>query len=805
MDYYSDKNSKYYYSNETPIIENSESNFNILEWVFKFLRYWYLFVIALVIAFGLAYLKNRSWMPQYYTEAKVLIESSSADNAYGFMQGFGAGMDYMNTNNQLLILGSYDLINRTVQNLSFGVDFYTRGHFRTHSLYGREPIAINLQYADAQLYGREFRFIPIDNNNFEIVFEDEFSKELFPDFKIRGQYGVPFENFLMFATIDKLYLPTENIEFLFRFRDFYSLEEEFASRLQLSYIGEMSSVISVSLTGNVVARDRDFINALCEEFLEANLEEKNEEATRTINFINEQLAYIFDSLQTSENRLRQYRRQNNMVDINAYASSVLSKLSALDAQRSELTLKEAYFDELAEYLKESVSVERLVAPSSIGVSDPVLLDLVSKFNELQQKRGDLGEKNPQYERYSKRMDEVRSTMLEVLENVRKIHRMERDAFEKEYMAVMSDLQDLPEKELMMINFERAYKINDNYYTFLLQKQSEAQIRKASNVPDNKILQKARVRHSPVNGGDKMKIYLFFVVIGLLIPAAYIILKELLNTTIRDERDVVKLTNIPVLGTIRHVDESGAKVQTVEKPKSLFTEGFRLIRSRVEFISKRKTDISVLITSAESGDGKTHFAINLSGVYSLVSDKVVLIDMDVRNPKLSQKLGYKNAKGLVHVLIGEATLDEVLIKDDKELGFHFLPAGIVPPNPAELVGSEEMMKLLEELKQRYDYRIIDTSPLGLVSDAYALTGVTDVNLLITRVFKSDKLFFKNFIEQVQQDNVNNPYIVLNDLQVSKNGKYGYGKYGYGKYGYGKYGYGNTHYYHQQSAKYYTEDK
>ena len=805
MDYYSDKNSKYYYSNETPIIENSESNFNILEWVFKFLRYWYLFVIALVIAFGLAYLKNRSWMPQYYTEAKVLIESSSADNAYGFMQGFGAGMDYMNTNNQLLILGSYDLINRTVQNLSFGVDFYTRGHFRTHSLYGREPIAINIQYADAQLYGREFRFIPIDNNNFEIVFEDEFSKELFPDFKIRGQYGVPFENFLMFATIDKLYLPTENIEFLFRFRDFYSLEEEFASRLQLSYIGEMSSVISVSLTGNVVARDRDFINALCEEFLEANLEEKNEEATRTINFINEQLAYIFDSLQTSENRLRQYRRQNNMVDINAYASSVLSKLSALDAQRSELTLKEAYFDELAEYLKESVSVERLVAPSSIGVSDPVLLDLVSKFNELQQKRGDLGEKNPQYERYSKRMDEVRSTMLEVLENVRKIHRMERDAFEKEYMAVMSDLQDLPEKELMMINFERAYKINDNYYTFLLQKQSEAQIRKASNVPDNKILQKARVRHSPVNGGDKMKIYLFFVVIGLLIPAAYIILKELLNTTIRDERDVVKLTNIPVLGTIRHVDESGAKVQTVEKPKSLFTEGFRLIRSRVEFISKRKTDISVLITSAESGDGKTHFAINLSGVYSLVSDKVVLVDIDIRNPKLSQKLGYKNAKGLVHVLIGEATLDEVLIKDDKELGFHFLPAGIVPPNPAELVGSEEMMKLLEELKQRYDYRIIDTSPLGLVSDAYALTGVTDVNLLITRVFKSDKLFFKNFIEQVQQDNVNNPYIVLNDLQVSKNGKYGYGKYGYGKYGYGKYGYGNTHYYHQQSAKYYTEDK
>ena len=801
MEYYSDKNSKYYYSNETPMIEEEESNFNILEWVFKFLRYWYLFVIALIIALGLAYIKNRSWMPLYNTEAKIIIESSSAGNSYNFMQGFGGGMDYINTNNQLLILGSYDLINRTVQDLPFGVDFYTRGHFRTHNLYGREPIAINLKYADMQLYGCEFRFIPIDEKNFEIVLEDEFSRELFPEFKIKGQYGVPFENFLMFATIDKLYLPTENTEFLFRFRDFYSLEEEFAARLQLSYIGEMSSVISVSLTGNVVGRDRDFINALCEEFLEANLEEKNEEATRTINFINEQLAFIFDSLQTSENRLRQYRRENNMVDVNAYTSSVLSKLSALDAQRSELTLKEAYFDELAEYLKESVMEERLVAPSSIGVSDPVLLDLVSKFNELQQKRSDLGEKNPQYERLSKRMSEVRITMLEVLENVRKVHDMERVSFEKEYMGVMADLQDLPEKELMMINYERAYKINDNYYTFLLQKQSEAQIRKASNVPDNKILQKARIGQAPVNGGDKIKIYLLFVVIGLLIPAAYIILKELLNTTIRGERDVMKITNIPVLGVIRHAESFKTKVQTTEKPKSLFTEGFRLIRSRVEFIAKRKTDISVLVTSAESGDGKTHFAINLSGVYSLVSDKVLLVDMDIRNPKLSDKLGYKEAKGLVHVLIGEATLDEVIIKDDKELGFHFLPAGTVPPNPAELVRSEEMMKLLDDLKKRYDYRIIDTSPLGLVSDAYALTGIADVNLLITRVFKSDKSFFQNFIEQVKQDNVNNPYIVLNDLQVPKKGKTGH----YGKYGYGKYGYGNSHYYHQQSAKYYTEDK
>ena len=805
MDYYSDKNSKYYYGSEAPapIIEEEESNFNILEWVFRFLRYWYLFVIAIVIALGLAYLKNRSWMPNYFTEGKIIIESSTANNAYNFMQGFSTGMDYINTNNQLLILGSYDLINRTVQELPFGIDFYTRGRFRTHSLYGREPIAINLQYADNQLYGCEFRFIPIDDKSFEIVLEDEFSRELFPDFKIKGQYGVPFENFLLFATIDKLYLPADNVEFLFRFRSLYSLEEEFASRLALSYIGEMSSVISVSLTGNVVARDRDFINALCEEFLEANLEEKNEEATRTIDFINNQLGFISDSLRMSENRLRQYRRENNMVDVNGYTSSVLSKLSALDAHRSELTLKEAYFDELSKYLSESVTEERLVAPSSIGISDPVLLDLVSKFNELQQKRSDLGEKNPNYERYSKRMEEVRITMLEVLENVRKVQRMEREAFEKEYLSVMADLKDLPEKELMMINYERSYKINDNYYTFLLQKQSEAQIRKASNVPDNKILQKARISQNPVNGGDKIKIYLLFFVLGVLIPAAYVILRELLNMNIRSEYDIAKMTKIPVLGTIRHTDGT-AKVMSVKSPKSLYAEGFRLIRSRVEMIIQRKKDISIMISSAESGDGKTHFATNLAGIYSLVSDKVILVDLDLRNPKLSSQLGYGETKGLVHVLIGEVELDDVIIKNDEELGFHFLPVGVVPPNSAELLRSDKMMQLLEELKRKYDYRIIDTSPLGLVSDAYAITDSVDVNLLIARVFKTNKSFFRNFVEQIQQDSIKNPYVVLNDLAVVKKGKYGAYSH-YGRYGYGHYGYGDSKYYHQQGAKYYHEEE
>lgn len=798
MEYNFDKN--YKNVNEPVIDDNEEFTINLFEWAFRFLRYWYLFVIALIVALGLTYVKTRSWMPLYKTESKLIIESSSSLSSYSFMQGFNS-MDYVNTNNQLLILGSYDLVNRTLQKLPFGVEFYTKDYFRKYSLYGREPITIDVQQMNDRLYGCEFRFVFVDDTNFEIVLEDEYSRELFPDFKIRGQYGVPFDSYLLSGVVNKLYLLGDYSDFLFKFRSLKSLESEFVSRLELSYIGEQSSVVSVSLVGNVAARDKDFIDALCEEFLASNLEEKNEEATRTIDFIDKQLFLILDSLQTAEGQLRQYRLDNNIFDVSAYASTVLSKLSSLDAHRSELNLKDAYFDELAKYLKESVEDESLVAPSTIGVSDPVLLDLVNQFNELQQRRSDLGEKNPNYERYSKRMAEVRATMLEVLNNVRKVHNIERAAFEKEYLEAMGDLQNLPRQEFMMINYERKYKINDSYYTYLLQKRSEAQIRKASNVADNKVLQKARINPGPVNAANKVKIYVLFSLIALLIPAAYVILLELFNTSIRGEHDIQKLTSISVLGVIRHLDPSSGKILVTQNIKSFFAEGFRLIRTRIEFILKRKSDMSILITSAESGDGKTYFAVNLAGVYSLISDKVILIDIDIRNPKLSDKFGYKGNKGLVNVLIGEVKLEDVIIKDDAEIGYHFLPAGTIPPNPAELIRSTEMAKLLDDLKAMYDYRIIDTSPLGLVADIYPILNSVDVNLLLVRAFKTNKAFFGSFIKQIQLDAVRNPYIILNDLIVDKKGKYGYY---YGRYGYGRYTYGNARYYHKQSARYYTDE-
>ena len=226
---------------------------------------------------------------------------------------------------------------------------------------------------------------------------------------------------------------------------------------------------------------------------------------------------------------------------------------------------------MSEYRKGNWKSDGLGAPSSVGVGDPGLLNLVSQYNEVQVERSNIGEKNPKYALLTKQIDEVRQTLLEVIQNVQKVQDLERSSFDREYSTTITDVKDLPAKELAMINFERAYKINDNYYTFLLQKQSEAQIRKASNVSDNKILQSARVLRV-VNNGQKSKTYMMYAILGLLIPAVLIVLRELLNFTIRTEQDITKLTDYSVIGMVRHT--KGVYISTSTSNHNLCT--YRLL-------------------------------------------------------------------------------------------------------------------------------------------------------------------------------------------------------------------------------------
>ena len=487
-----------------------------------------------------------------------------------------------------------------------------------------------------------------------------------------------------------------------------------------------------------------------------------------------------------------FRQENKFVDVSSYAGTLMSRMDQYDSESMNIRLKETYIDYLEKYLTSNMEKESVVMPSSLGLNEGTLMTLVSQLNELLLQRGELSEKNVYYQKYTNDINNVKSAIREVISSMRASIMIEKKDLAERSRNVENAIQRLPEKELQMVAIERNYRIDDNYYTFFLQKRAEAEIQKASNVPDNEVLDHARTT-AMVNSNAKSRKYTNYFLIGLLAPLIFIILSELLNTKIRTPKEAEKLSDFHLIGSIRHArNQSPTLVK--DRPRSSYAEMLRGIRTRIEFIVQRKTSISIAVTSTESGDGKTFLCTNLACLYSLSGKRVILVDLDIRKPNVHEKLGLETGLGLTNYLIGECAFEDT-IRTNSNLGFDVLLAGTVPPNPGELIHSEKLAEVISTLKQSYDFVIIDTSPIGLVPDAYAIIEQTDLTLFVIRCMQTNKKFCKSALEQLSIDHRDKIHLILSDVPIEglRYGYYsgGYG-YGYGGYGYG-YGYGYGHAY------------
>lgn len=778
-----------------------ESTFDWKDWLFKILRYWYLFVIGVIIALCASYLKNRSWLPTYQTTGTILIEEYGGNRmSYGsqsLLQGFGVDPGYRNINNQVIMLGSYDLLCRVVDSLPFmNIDYKTIGRFKKRNLYTSTPIIIETTRIHPEAYGMNFQIQLKEDGSFTITLPEY---DGFEDFMVKGHYGEPVQSSLADFTI----YPTENMvanaQMYFCFRSRESLVADFSSRLTLNFLSEGSSVLAISLISTTPGRDKDFIDKLCEVYLADNLARKNDVADNTIKFINVQLESISKSLAVSENAMTLFRQQNQIVDVSSHAGDILGKAAQYDAGMADLRLKETYLNYLTNYLKTNMENGSVVAPSSLGLNEPMLMTLVQQLNDLNMQRSELSEKNVFYEQYTNDMAKVKETIEEVVKSMRASLEIEKNDLNERYAVVKQEIAQLPEKELEMVSIERAYRIDDNYYTFFLQKRAEAEIQKASNTPDNKILDKARTL-SITNTTAKRRTMTTYLLIGLLLPFLYVVLKELLNPHVRSTKELNSMSKYPLIGVIRHT-RSQNPILPAKSPRSSFSEMLRSIRTRIEFIVQRKNNITLLVSSSQSGDGKTFFCSTMATIYSMTGKKVLLVDMDIRKPNIHEKLGISSNKGVTNYLIGEVELDDV-IHTYAEANFDVLLAGTVPPNPGELVRTPKVREMFATLKERYDFIVIDTSPLGLVSDAYPLLELSDVNLFIVRSHKTHKSMCHSTLEQLQNDQINF-YTILADVPIDKSGYYNYGS-SYGPYGhYGHY-YRSSKKDSNQYTKYYHDD-
>ena len=769
--------------------DDSSMNFNPIEWLFTFLHYWYLFVIALAIALGLAMLKNRRWIPTYYSQGTIVIKESGTygGSASALMSGFGVDAGYKNVNNQMIMLGSYDLMSRVVDSLPFlNVEYITQGRFKTRQLYRQTPILVESKRLDPRAYGILYQILFEKDGTFRISSTDENIP-----LEITAHYGEEINTPLFDITIWPTEMMTNSGKVYFRFRTHESLVDEFMSRLQLSFVTEGSTVLALSLVSETPQRDCEFIDELAKIYLLQNLEQKNEVAENSIRFINEQLENLQSSLQVSEGAMTDFRQENKFVDVNSYAGQLMGRIAAYDQQAMELRLRETYFDYLIKYIHDNIEKDAVIAPTTMGVNEPMLMGLVQQLNDLRIQRGELTEKNVYYAKYTKDIENVKTAIEEVVTSMRASLEIEKTDLDNRYKEVEKSIKQLPQKELQMVAIERNYRIDDNYYTFFLQKRAEAEIQKASNTPDNSIMDKARTT-AIMNAKAKSKTTSTYLIIGFLIPMVLIILSELLNNKIRSPKDVVKLKMFRLIGTLRHAKNQNPTLVRAS-PRSSYAEMLRAIRTRIEFVLKRKDKMVICITSTESGDGKTFLSTNLAALYAMTGKKVLLVDLDLRKPNIHTKLGLENSVGVSNYLIGDCEEEDIYVHDTP-FGFDFVRAGTIPPNPGELVHSDKLAQSIAKAREKYDYIIMDTSPIGLVPDAYAVIENSDLCLYVIRCMQTNKSFCKQTLEQMTEvvDKPEKVQIVLSDIPTegrhSYGSGYGYGYGGYGGYGYGHFGYG-----------------
>jgi capsular exopolysaccharide synthesis family protein len=794
-----------------------EESIDLKRYISLFISNWYWFAIVLFVALGIAYSINR-WSEKVYTvSSSLLIKDDQFGGVNAGLTNIFPGTESFNSQqkltNEIGILKSLKLNYKAIQELKeFPVEYIGIGRRNIVELrmYVNCPFIVVYDSLEKQTFGQKVSIKIISDKKYklEINGKRKISKEM----TFSEKFVVPGYDFKIELRDNKNFEfdPDESNKYYFYFNDLYELANQYRNKLSVQPIEENASMVILSVSGYAPDQEADYLNTLMNVYIRDGLDFKNKTAGQSINFIEDQLALISDSLHVAEGNLENFRLVNKLIDISKEGSLIQTKLEQIDNEKSSLLLQESYYRYLKGYIDSKTENEDIVAPSVVGVTDQLLVRLVDELSNQQQQKKQLAmnlkEPAEPLKIIEANLIATRSALAEnIISGLQNIERS-KDNIEERLTRAEMEVRKLPSTERQLISIQRKFDINNTIYTFLLEKRAEAGIAKASNVPDNRVIDNAGYFSSTmIRPKNKRNILLAFL-LGLFVPGLCIILIDYLNNKIIDKKDIEKGTNAPILGFISH-NNLKTEMPVVKNPGSTLSESFRSVRTNLKYFVKDARCPVISISSTISTEGKTFISVNLAAILAMSGKKVLLIGLDLRKPRIHRIFNLKNETGLTNFLIGEAKYEDVIAKTEVE-NLWFAQSGPVPPNPAELIESAEMTVFITRAKKEFDYIVIDTPPVALVTDALLISPLTDFYIFVIRQRYSSKNTLGLVEELHKNDNIKSLGIVVNDISIS--GYYGYGlrygyslgygyNYGYNYYSqYGKYGYSD-------SAKgYYKED-
>jgi len=773
--------------------EFQQNENNIKEQVFYFLSYWKWIVLSCSITLVGAYVYLRYSTPIFSATTSILVndKKGGGNPELTVFTDLGIKNSNFDMNNEIEFLRSRTLIERTVAKMKLHISYVNEGLIKSGESYKNSPVKLIIKDSTAY-YNNSAATLRVvtDGTKFFDCYE--------ADNKLgRFEFNQPFESKTL-GTIqiqkeDNAALVKNNTPFDIQIsiRPLIAVAQSYRSRLAVFPLNKEVNIIQLSITDTNHERAVDFLNGLIEAYNQDMIDDKNRASKKTSEFIAERLQFITSELDVVEKDVEGFKRNEGIVDMNYEKGINLGKSEEYEKQLLDIDAQIQMVDYVTNFFKSIAAFEFIptVLPAETNASS-----LIANYNQLIQERNRILKSstpsNPTVVTIDANIQSLRKNLQENLTQHKNNLIIKRRNLAKQDAKVSGKISQIPIQEREFKIIDRQQKIKESLYLYLLQKREETALAMVVTSTSVKIFDEAYSSKHPISPNRK-SIYLMAFAIGLVVPIGILYLSQLLDTKVKNRLDVEKKTKTPFLGEIPRFDDTNEIINF--NSRSGAAEALRIVRTNLEFMltqvpsGKAKT---IFLTSSIPREGKTFVSLNLAATIALSEKKVLLIGMDLRNPKLHQYIKVPKIGVTNYLSMENQDIEAYIVKVDGYKNFYVLPSGIIPPNPAELLMSPKIESLFNKLKQEFDYIVVDTAPVTLVTDSLLIAKYADAFVFVVRANYLEKQMLHIPEQMYQEKKLPNMAILLNDVDLAK--KYGYGGYGYGGYGYGNYGYGNYGY-------------
>jgi len=740
----------------------------LMELWWKFWPFWPLFLLLIVLSVTGAWFYLRYTVPVYEAGASVIIkdQNKGVDDSKE-MEALNPFATKKTVENEIEVIKSRAVMGEVVKNLNLVAPIFEKTKTKTIPAYETSPVKIVVANVDSIVevekvdfqYNEKNRTISFNNKNYSLNqwISTRFGKIKF----VPNQNGVPkTKNPLYFSLLSAV-----------------SVTNDYVSRLSVTPTSKLSTVLTLQLKDASAKRAENVLDALVTAYDIAAVKEKNSTASNTLRFVEDRLNKVSGELDTIEHEIQQFKSEKGATDISSQGQLFLQNVSENDQKLSEVNMKLSVLDQVEKYLV-AKDQKGSIVPSTLGVEDPLLSGLLNKLyeNELEydKLKETYAENHPMLLSVREQINRIKPSILENIRNQRKSLQASRGNLNVTNSTYTTQLQTIPEKERQLLEISREQGIKTSIYNFLLQKREEAALSQSSAVSNGRLLDKAEAGLFPV-WPKKGIIYPAAVLVALIIGCAVIVLLEVFNRKIVSRNDLELLSSMPIIGELGY-QKAKSPFVIGEGKHSFLAEQFRKLRTSLPYLGINSIKKKILITSSISGEGKSFTALNLGLSVALAGKKVVLIELDLINPTLTKRLGLEPTAGITNYLNDEADLQSIIRKTDKNKNLYLIPAGDLTDNPSELILNGKIEGLFKTLEEQFDVILVDTAPVGLISDAYFLSPLCDATLFIVRNNFTPKVLIQRIEDEKDVYEMQNVAIVYNGVN-SKGISGEYYSYGY----------------------------